>query len=67
MSKEAQPETVDITGAAEVVGVCRATLYTLLASGEGPPSLRIRRRRVFRVEALRAWLKELEDLEDSRQ
>lgn len=46
--------------AARYLGIGRATLYELMASGRAPPSIRIGRRRLFRLESLDKWLRNLE-------
>ena len=49
-------EALSIEEAAAAVGIGRATMYALLAAGEGPPTFRIGRRRLIRLESLRSWL-----------
>lgn len=53
-------EALSIEEAAHACGVGRTLFYDLLREGQGPPTLRIGRRRVVRVEALRQWLAERE-------
>jgi excisionase family DNA binding protein len=53
--RSAAPEAVSVEEAARRAGVSRAFLYQRLASGE-LPSIRLGKRRLVRVEALRAWL-----------
>jgi excisionase family DNA binding protein len=42
------------------IGISRRSLYGLLDRGEGPPTIRIGRRRVIRREAADAWLRSRE-------
>ena len=51
---------LSIERAAKRAGIGRTLMYQLLRSGEGPPTVRLRRRRVIRVEALRRWLSDRE-------
>ena len=51
----AAPEAVSVDEAARRAGVSRAFLYERLAAGE-LPSIKLGKRRLVRVEALRAWL-----------
>ncbi|MEQ9335157.1 helix-turn-helix domain-containing protein [Thalassobaculum sp.] len=46
---------VSIDDAAAMAGIGRTTLYAALARG-GLPSLKIGKRRLVQVEALKAWL-----------
>lgn len=54
------PETIGISTAAQIVGISERHLKRILAKGEGPPSVRLGRRRLFMPETLRAWLKSRE-------
>lgn len=54
------PLAVGITDAARMAGISRATLWALLAEGEGPKTFMLGRRRLVRVESLTAWLSKLE-------
>ena len=45
---------------ARSIGISRRSVYTLLDRGEGPPTIRIGRRRLIRREAADAWLRERE-------
>lgn len=47
---------VSLIDFARSIGISRRTLYSLLARGEGPPTIRIGRRRLIRKEAAEAWL-----------
>ena len=53
------PDTLAISIAdfARSIGISRRSLYSLLDRGEGPPTIRIGRRRVIRREAADAWLR----------
>lgn len=53
------PDTlaISITDFARSVGISRRSFYTLLERGEGPPTIRIGRRRLIRREAAEAWLR----------
>ncbi len=53
-------EALSVSEAAQAAGLGRATLYELFRSGEGPPTFRVGRRRLVRVEALREWLRQRE-------
>ena len=53
-------EALSIDEAAAAAGIGRTLLYDLLKAGEGPKTIKIRRRRIIRVEALREWLQERE-------
>jgi len=52
-------EAVSVERAAELANICPNTLYPFIHSGE-LPSFRIGRRRLIRPEALRDFLKSLE-------
>ena len=56
------PDTLAISIAdfARSIGISRRSLYSLLDRGEGPPTIRIGRRRVIRREAADAWLRSRE-------
>ena len=54
-------EALSMSEAAAAAGVSRTTLYQLLAAGGGPPTIRVGRRRLIRVEALREWLIQREE------
>lgn len=43
--------------AAAYLGIGRATLYKLCATGDGPPSYHVGRRRLFRRAALDRWMR----------
>lgn len=51
---------ISITEFCRSIGISRRSLYTLLDRGEGPPTIRIGRRRVIRREAADAWLRSRE-------
>ena len=55
--KNSTPEriSVSVEEAAEMVGLGRSTLYVALTSGE-LPSMKIGKRRLIRVDALKAWV-----------
>lgn len=57
---QAQREAVSMAAGAAMAGIGRATLYELVAAGDGPKTFKIGRRRLIRLEALREWLRELE-------
>lgn len=52
---ERKPIAISVDDAAAMAGVGRTTLYAALSDGS-LPSLRIGRRRLIRVEALKAWI-----------
>jgi excisionase family DNA binding protein len=52
-------EALSVREAAARAGVSRTLIYERIASGE-LPTLKIGKRRLVRVEALRLWLKSLE-------
>ena len=47
-----------ITEAAKIIGISRTLLYNVLDAGNGPPTLKLGRRRLVRRAALDAWLRE---------
>jgi excisionase family DNA binding protein len=53
------PEALSVPEAAARAGVSRTFLYERISSGE-LPTVKIGKRRLVRVEALRRWLKNLE-------
>jgi excisionase family DNA binding protein len=53
------PEALSVEKAASAAGVSRTFLYERISSGE-LPSVKLGRRRLVRVEALRRWLASLE-------
>jgi len=52
-----EPLTLSLDDLAASIGVSRRHLHQLLARGEGPPTIRLGRRRLVRREAADAWLK----------
>lgn len=54
-----QPEAVDAQEAARLAGISRAKLYPYLTDGT-LPSIKLGKRRLIRVTALREWLANLE-------
>jgi excisionase family DNA binding protein len=56
------PDTLatSIADFARSIGISRRSVYSLLDRGEGPPTIRIGRRRVIRREAADAWLRSRE-------
>ena len=50
---------VSVEGACRISGIGRTSLYQAISSGE-LPSLTFGKRRLVRVDALRAWLEKLE-------
>jgi excisionase family DNA binding protein len=52
-------EALSVEQAASAAGVSRTLLYEHIASGD-LPSLKVGKRRLVRVEALRRWLESLE-------
>ncbi len=60
MTSPMSVETLTILEAAATLRVSRRHLQSLLAKGEGPPAVRLGRRRVIRREALNHWLAERE-------
>ncbi len=53
-------EAISIAEAAAASGLGRSTFYKLMASGDGPSTFYVGRRRLVRVESLRHWLADLE-------
>jgi len=67
MHETAEPtrEALSVAEAARVANISRATLYKLLAAGEGPATLKVGERRLIRLEAMRkveSYLPEVFDL-----
>jgi excisionase family DNA binding protein len=60
MSREPECATLSVEATAKRIGVSRKTLYELWEKGEGPPWLRAGGRRLIRVDALEAWLRNRE-------
>lgn len=58
------PLAVSPAEAARLAGVGRTTLYAALSAGE-LKSFKFGRRRLIRIEALEAWLKQLEEANDA--
>lgn len=52
-----QPEVWTLPEFARVARVSLRCLYGLMERGEAPPTIRIGRRHLVRVETARAWLK----------
>ncbi len=44
----------------EAHGFCRATLYNLWRSGDGPRFMRVRDRRLISIEAAADWRRDME-------
>lgn len=55
-----EPEAVPVPVAAGMAGIGRTFLYRAISSGE-LPTVKLGRRRLVRVTALRAWLASLEN------
>lgn len=55
MAKKPEKLTVSVGEAAKMLGVSKGFLYPLILSGQ-VPSLKLGRRRLVSVEALRAWV-----------
>ena len=51
---------ISLADFARSIGISRRTLYSVLDRGEGPPTIRIGRRRLIRREAADAWLRSRE-------
>ncbi len=49
-------EAVTIGEAADLIRVSRRHFQKIMADGNGPPTIRLGRRRIIRREALRQWL-----------
>ena len=60
MTSPMSTETLTILEAAAALKVSRRHLQSLLAKGEGPPVIRLGRRRIIRRDALNHWLAERE-------
>jgi excisionase family DNA binding protein len=58
-SADRVPEAESVGDAARRAGVSRTFLYERISSGE-LPTVKLGKRRLVRVEALRGWLKSLE-------
>jgi predicted DNA-binding transcriptional regulator AlpA len=56
----AEAKAVDLPTAAQMLGISERSLARLLATNDGPPSLRIGDRRLFRVSSLKEWLEQRE-------
>jgi excisionase family DNA binding protein len=54
-------EVLTIEEAAEAVRISRRHLHKLMAEGDGPPVIRLGRRKLIRREALNQWLLNRED------
>lgn len=54
---------LSVPEAAAAMGISRAGLYALLARGEGPPTIKLGRRRLIRRDALQEWLRKQEETE----
>ncbi len=52
--------SLSINEAAASAGISRGLLYALIRDGEGPRTLKLGRRRVVTIEALREWLRDRE-------
>lgn len=57
MAKKPEKLTVSVGEAAQMLGVSKGFLYPFILSGQ-IPSLKLGRRRLVSVEALRAWVAE---------
>ena len=44
----------------EAHGICRATLYNLWKSGDGPRFMRVRDRRLISIDAAADWRRDME-------
>ncbi|MFQ5745119.1 MAG: helix-turn-helix transcriptional regulator, partial [Acidobacteriota bacterium] len=66
MNNASEMGAISVEEAARLAGIGRATLWALIAAGDGPASLRVGRRRLIRRQALEAWLRELEAAEAAR-
>jgi len=53
-----------IVEAAAAVNISRSRLYELLIAGEGPPTIKLGRRRLIRRAALDEWLESLEGTDE---
>ena len=51
---------LNLNEAADFLRISRRTLHSLIADGDGPPTLTIGRRRLVRRSALEAWLSDRE-------
>jgi len=51
-----EPLAVGIVEASKLISVSSRTLWTILKSGDGPPTVKILRRTVFPVRELQDWL-----------
>lgn len=49
--------TLGIPDVAQTIGISERHLKRIVARGEGPPSIRVGRRRLFIADSLRDWLK----------
>ena len=53
-------QTHSIDEFCEAHGICRATLYNLWKSGDGPRFMRVRDRRLISIEAAADWRRDME-------
>lgn len=51
---------LSIPEAADSAGISRSRFYELLSAGDGPPTVKLGRRRLVRRAALESWLAGLE-------
>jgi excisionase family DNA binding protein len=58
MTKSAHKrKLLTITAAAKEMGISRNTLSTWIRNNEGPPYLRVGKRRMFNTEIISQWIK----------
>lgn len=60
-----EPEAISVAEAARRAGLGRSTFYEAIARGD-VPTIKFGKRRLVRLESLRAWLRELEQLQAVR-
>ncbi|MEO1019366.1 MAG: helix-turn-helix domain-containing protein [Pseudomonadota bacterium] len=58
-SQKSEPEAVGVSEAARLAGIGRSTIYVAISSG-ALASVKIGKRRLVRMQALRDWLASLE-------
>lgn len=59
---EGLPQVLTLAEVQKVARISKAMLYRLLRDDLGPPSFKLGRRRLFKAEAVRAWLRKLAEV-----
>jgi excisionase family DNA binding protein len=63
-SEKVEKVAYSIAEAAAASNISRSRLYELLTAGEGPPTIKLGRRRLIRRAALDEWLASLEGIDE---